>query len=274
MLDDARARRRGAARQPRARRARALARADRRLLRARRADPHALARADRRRARCGRRSRASSTALDRRARPAAPRRDERRRHGQAGAVQARRRPHASTHTGVKQGNSTGNYEQADRPPARTAASTRRALDRHQPEGARADRPADAEPLARVGSPPPAAWAAMQAALGARARLRGDAAPGALEHAAAPTLRFALRDRRAGGARGALGRARRPGPDRGARRALRRGDRGPAVRAVRRAGALGHDAAHAAVDAHDAVVSRRSPAQTDVDLPCRAPTTSR
>ena len=63
---------------------------------------------------------------------------------------AKRAMQTHTHvSGIKQGNSKGNYESPGRPPARRALD-RRAVDRDQREGARADRPADAEPLTGVG----------------------------------------------------------------------------------------------------------------------------
>ena len=98
--------------------------------------------------------------------------------------------------------------------------------------------------------------------------------GRLEHAAAPTLRFALRDRRAAAPRSARSCSTSRSRSRRARRALRRAPPGPAVRAVRRPRGLGHDAADAAVDAHDARRSRRSRARPTSTCSCRARTTSR
>ena len=135
-------------------------------------------------ARCGRRSRASSTASTAvRGRP--PATNERRPHGQGSREARRRRPSE----GRPAGKLHGQLREDGRPlPGR--AVERRAVDRHQPEGARADRPADAEPLTRVGV--------------RRRPMGGDAAgsvpdlafavtgAGRLEHAAAPTVRFALR----------------------------------------------------------------------------------
>ena len=139
----------------------------------------------------------------------------------------------ATHVkGIKSGNSTGNYERDGRPQARRHVDAG-ALDGHQRRRARADRPADAEPVARV-------VVELGFSVDGAARV---------EHAAVPTLRFALR-RGVGGA-GALGAARRAAPDRRAPARVRRGRARPAVRALRAGRGLGHDAAHAAVDAHDA-----------------------
>ena len=101
-------------------------------------------------------------------------------------------------------------------------------------GARADRPADAEPVAGL---------VVDAGFSVDGAAR-------VEHAAVPTLRFALAVER--GRRRALGAARRrrsrsPARRRGYDAARAR----PAVRALRAGRGLGHDAAHAAVDAHDA-----------------------
>ncbi len=94
----------------------------------------------------------------------------------------------------------------------------------------------------------------------------------VEHAAVPTLRFALGVSSRGA--GAVGAARRAAADRRAPARVRRGRARPAVRALRAGRGLGHDAAHAAVDAHDARRAglrgrRRSSTST-----CRARTTSR
>ena len=81
----------------------------------------------------------------------------------------------ATHVkGIKSGNSTGNYERIDGPQARRHVDAG-ALDRRQREGPRADRPADAEPVACCDR---AGFAVEGAAR--------------VEHAAVPTLRFALR----------------------------------------------------------------------------------
>ena len=118
-------------------------------------------------------------------------------------------PDASAHTpGIKQGNATGNYEKrpGTSPDGRSTAERSTGIN---PKGARADRPADAEPVARR----------RRAAGGDRDRggtLRG--AAGAI-----PTLAFAVTGAGAPRARG--------GPD-AALRAAR-------SRRRRRAGALGH-----------------------------------
>ena len=104
----------------------------------------------RRHARCGRRSAAFFDGLDQRARSRRPQRttrtsrhDDGMKTGKPDVAAGRAR---RTCRGIKQGNAKGNYE--SRPgTSPTARSTAAALDGHQPEGARADRPADAEPVA-------------------------------------------------------------------------------------------------------------------------------
>ena len=86
----------------------------------------------------------------------------------------------------------------------------------------------------------------------------DAAP--VEHAAVPTLSFALQITAHGVEDDPLGAARHPDPDRSAPARVRRRGEGEPHRAVRAARELGHDAAHAAVGAHDARSCRRSTAR--------------
>ncbi len=171
------------------------------------------------------------------------------RRGEHEDRQARRRAGLPAHTpGVKQGNAQGNYEKqaGHLPDGRSTAERSTGIN---PEGARADRPADAEPLA--GRRP---WRAPRVGRPRRRELAfavRDAAR--VEHAAVPTLRFALRDRAPrAGSRSARSRstsqiriAATPA------RATTRREQDAAGRAVRRAERLGHDAAHAALDAHDA-----------------------
>ena len=120
-------------------------------------------------------------------------------------------PDASAHMkGIKQGNATGNYETHGRAHARRARRPPSARPASTPKGARADRPADAEPVARRR-----AAAALTRDPRGRRRVPTlafavTAAP--LEHAAVPTLRFTLRVE-SPAARRPLGPARRAGADR-------------------------------------------------------------
>ena len=159
--------------------------------------------------------------------------------GRASPTRARR-----TRTGVKQGNADGQLREAAGPPARRARD-RRALDRHQRRQARADRPADAEPAARVESRCRARRAVPELAFAV-----ADAAR--VEHAAVPTLRFALRVE---SARRASRSARCCSTRRSrSRRAGARYDDAAHERLFELFGPAeqwGSDPAHAAVDARDA-----------------------
>ena len=112
----------------------------------------------------------------------------------------RRSTDAPTHMpGTKQGNSMGNYEkQAGHLP--DGRSTAAALDRHQRRQAGADRPAHAEPARRPrrrvdgADDEPAPLGGRRPSSPSRC---GGAAP--VEHAAVPTLAFAIAMRGAGGA---------------------------------------------------------------------------
>ena len=139
----------------------------------------------------------------------------------------------ATHVkGIKSGNAKGNYERmaATSPTGRRRRSARRAS-----TPARASRSTRGCRTCRPRS--------------GRARASPSLGAARVEHTAVPTLRFALGVRV--GDAGALGAARRPDPDRRPPARVRRGRARPAVRALRPGGRLGHDAAHAAVDAHDA-----------------------
>ena len=119
------------------------------------------------------------------------------------AKQQRRDPRARASS---QGNATGNYEKmtGHKPDGTSTAARSTGINAG---GARADRPADAEPVAGV---------VVELGFSVVGAAR-------VEHAAVPTLRFALRRRRRDGAR-ALGPARRADPDRRAPARLRRGAR--------------------------------------------------
>ena len=148
-------------------------------------------------------------------------------------------PDAPAHTpGIKQGNATGNYEKQAGPPARRRVD-RRALDRHQ----RRRRASRSTRGCRTSRRRRAAWRhgtqpAAPAPL-ARPRLRGRAAPRAVEYAAVADARASrcaidapAAPRSARSCSTCRSRSRR------ARRALRRRRAGAAGRAVRRAASAG------------------------------------
>ena len=162
--------------------------------------------------------------------------------------------------GIKQGNATGNYEKPGRPQAGRDVD-RRALDRHQRRGPRADRPEHAEPLAGLvavrGNRRCRRRAGIRASRGRRA---------ACEHAAAPDAALRAADRERERRADPLRAARRADADRGPPARLRRGGARAAAGPVRDARALGHDAADAAVDAARRWSCRRSAAARSSELP--------
>ena len=193
----------------------------------------------------------------------------------AGDADATTRPR--TRPGIKQGNANGQLRAAAGPPARRRGDGRGARPGINPEGARADRPADAEPLARrrrMRRRRPVARRARRDAA-SRAGLRGRGRRAACEPAAVPTLRFALRidSRAARAVRSVLLDVQIRIAATPARATTRR-EQERLVELFGEPERWGRHAAHAAVDAAPRWSCRRSPARRSSTSTCPAPTTSR